>query len=59
MGMAFAKLPSGATLENQTLWGSIGWATPAAVGAAVAAQDAQRVILITGEGTTPSTPPSG
>jgi len=28
MGMAFAKLPSGATLENQTLWGSIGWATP-------------------------------
>ncbi|PBC63650.1 indole-3-pyruvate decarboxylase [Streptomyces sp. Tue6028] len=50
MGMAFAKLPSGATFENQTLWGSIGWATPAALGAAVAAQDGRRVVLITGEG---------
>ncbi|GGK25033.1 indole-3-pyruvate decarboxylase [Streptomyces camponoticapitis] len=50
MGMAFARLPAGATFHNQTLWGSIGWATPAAVGAAVAAKDSQRVVLITGEG---------
>lgn len=50
MGLAFAKLPSGATFHNQTLWGSIGWATPAAVGAAVAARDGRRVVLITGEG---------
>lgn len=50
MGMAFYRLPQGATFQNQTLWGSIGWATPAAVGAAVAARDDQRVVLITGEG---------
>ncbi|MFJ4926688.1 alpha-keto acid decarboxylase family protein [Streptomyces sp. NPDC088736] len=50
MGMAFARLPRGATFQNQSLWGSIGWATPAAVGAAVAATDARRVVLITGEG---------
>jgi hypothetical protein len=31
------------------LWGSIGWATPAAFGAAVAARD-RRVVLVTGEG---------
>ncbi|MFE0626205.1 alpha-keto acid decarboxylase family protein [Streptomyces sp. NPDC058864] len=51
MGLAFARLPSGATFHNQTLWGSIGWATPAAVGAAVAAAgDDRRVVLITGDG---------
>ncbi|WP_329128586.1 thiamine pyrophosphate-binding protein [Streptomyces sp. NBC_01476] len=50
MGMAFYRLPKGATFQNQTLWGSIGWATPAAVGAAMAARDDQRVVLITGEG---------
>jgi indolepyruvate decarboxylase len=49
MGMGFARLPAGATYHNQTLWGSIGWATPAAFGAAVAAPD-RRVVLITGEG---------
>jgi indolepyruvate decarboxylase len=49
MGMGFADMPSGATFHNQTLWGSIGWATPAAFGAAMAAPD-RRVILITGEG---------
>jgi indolepyruvate decarboxylase len=42
-------LPKGATFHNQTLWGAIGWATPAAFGAALAAPD-RRVILITGEG---------
>jgi indolepyruvate decarboxylase len=49
MGLAFAKLPRGATFHNQTLWGAIGWATPAALGAAVAAPD-RRVVLVTGEG---------
>jgi indolepyruvate decarboxylase len=49
MGMGFAHLPKGATFHNQTLWGSIGWATPAAIGAAVAASD-RRTVLITGEG---------
>ena len=49
MGLAFALMPKGASFHNQTLWGSIGWATPAAFGAAVAAQD-RRVVLVTGEG---------
>jgi len=49
MGLAFAQMPKGATFQNQSLWGAIGWATPAAFGAAVAAPD-RRVVLITGEG---------
>ena len=49
MGMAFAQMPKGAGFYNQTLWGSIGWATPAAFGAALAAPE-RRAILITGEG---------
>jgi indolepyruvate decarboxylase len=49
MGLGFALMPKGATFHNQTLWGSIGWATPAAVGAAAAAPD-RRVVLVTGEG---------
>jgi indolepyruvate decarboxylase len=49
MGLAFALLPKGATFHNQTLWGSIGWATPAAFGAAVAAPG-RRVVLVTGDG---------
>jgi indolepyruvate decarboxylase len=49
MGLGFALMPKGATFHNQTLWGSIGWATPAAFGAAVAAPD-RRVVLVTGEG---------
>jgi indolepyruvate decarboxylase len=49
MGLAFAHLPTGATFHNQTLWGSIGWATPAAFGAAVAHPQG-RTLLITGEG---------
>jgi indolepyruvate decarboxylase len=48
-GLGFARLPRGATFHNQTLWGSIGWATPAALGAAVAAPD-RRVVLVTGDG---------
>jgi len=49
MGLAFAQMPKGATFQNQSLWGAIGWATPAAFGAAVAAPD-RRVVLFTGEG---------
>lgn len=49
MGLGFSRLPQGARFLNQTLWGSIGWATPAAFGAAVAAPD-RRVLLFTGEG---------
>lgn len=49
MGIAFARLPKGAQFHNQTLWGSIGWATPAAFGAAVA-DPGRRLILVTGEG---------
>ena len=49
MGLGLAKMPKGATFHNQTLWGAIGWATPAAFGAALAAPD-RRTVLITGEG---------
>ena len=49
MGLAFTQLPAGARFFNQTLWGAIGWATPAAFGAAVAAPN-RRVVLFTGEG---------
>lgn len=49
MGLGFARLPRGANFYNQTLWGAIGWATPAAFGAAVAAPQ-RRVVLVTGEG---------
>ena len=49
MGLGFAPMPRGATFHNQTLWCAIGWATPAAFGAAVAAPG-QRVVLVTGEG---------
>ncbi len=49
LGLAFALLPTGVTFHNQTLWGSIGWATPAAFGAAVAAPDC-RIVLVTGDG---------
>ena len=49
MGLAFAKMPKGSTFMNQTLWGAIGWATPAAFGVALAAPG-RRTILVTGEG---------
>lgn len=49
MGLGFARMPAGASFHNQTLWGAIGWATPAAFGAAVAAPD-RRVVLVTGDG---------
>ncbi|WP_197687497.1 thiamine pyrophosphate-dependent enzyme [Mycobacterium sp. MS1601] len=49
MGLAFDQLPHGARFYNQALWGAIGWATPAALGAAVA-EPGRRVLLFTGDG---------
>jgi indolepyruvate decarboxylase len=49
MGLGFARMPPDSLFHNQTLWGSIGWATPAALGAALAAPQ-RRTILVTGEG---------
>src|SRR5271156_6151663 len=42
-------LPDGVRVEAQVLWGSIGWATPAAFGVALADPE-RRTVLITGEG---------
>jgi indolepyruvate decarboxylase len=42
-------LPKDARYLNQSLWGSIGWATPATLGICLAAPD-RRVILVTGDG---------
>lgn len=49
MGMGFVRVPEDVHFEVQSLWGSIGWATPAAFGMAMAAPE-RRVILLTGEG---------
>lgn len=49
MGLGFALLPKEVSFQTQSLWASIGWATPAALGAALAAPH-RRVILATGEG---------
>lgn len=49
MGLVTARLPENTLFYNQTLWGSIGWATPAAFGAAMA-EPTRRVVLVTGEG---------
>lgn len=43
------RLPDGVAIESQTLWGSIGWATPAALGCALADAE-RRVVLVTGDG---------
>ncbi|HBG95562.1 MAG TPA: thiamine pyrophosphate-binding protein, partial [Chromatiaceae bacterium] len=42
-------MPEGAVYHNQTLWGSIGWATGTALGTAIADRS-RRTVLITGEG---------
>lgn len=42
-------LPKGVGYEGQVLWGSIGWATPAALGVAMANQPG-RTVLVTGDG---------
>lgn len=49
MGLGFIRMPAGASFHNQTLWGSIGWATPASFGMAIAASG-RRIVLVTGEG---------
>tara|TARA_B100002052_G_C15591994_1_gene467065 strand:- start:9 stop:644 length:636 start_codon:yes stop_codon:yes gene_type:complete len=43
------RLPGGVAMESQTLWGSIGWGTPAALGCALADPE-RRVVLVTGDG---------
>lgn len=48
-GMCQMKFPHNVDLQTQTLWGSIGWATPATLGVCIA-NPKSRVILITGEG---------
>lgn len=42
-------LPENCAYMNQTLWGSIGWGTPACFGACLAAPDRQ-VVFVTGDG---------
>lgn len=48
-GIAQLKLPKGATYITQGGWGSIGYGTPAAFGACIAAKN-RRVILFVGDG---------
>ena len=48
-GVAQIKFPKNSELVTQTLWGSIGWATPATLGTGLASSS-KRVILFTGEG---------
>lgn len=47
--LAGMLLPDGVGCEGQTLWGSIGWATPATLGVAMA-NGAGRAIMVTGDG---------
>ena len=47
--MASIKLPAGARYYHQSLWGSIGWATPATLGVAISKPEG-RVVLVTGDG---------
>jgi indolepyruvate decarboxylase len=49
LGLPPMTLPDGIRVEAQVLWGSIGWATPAAFGIALA-DPGRRTVLITGEG---------
>jgi len=48
-GMAEVRLPSNVTYIGQGGWGSIGYATPTALGASIAAPE-RRVLLFTGDG---------
>ena len=43
------RLPADVAMESQTLWSSIGWGTPAALGCALA-DPGRRVVLVTGDG---------
>ena len=47
--LASMRLPDGVSCESQTLWGSIGWATPAALGVCMANTQG-RTIIVTGDG---------
>jgi indolepyruvate decarboxylase len=49
LGVMPMPLVDGVRVEAQVLWGSIGWATPAALGVALA-DPSRRTVLITGEG---------
>lgn len=50
-GLLDVQLPENSTLLTQVLWGSIGWATGATLGAAIAAREqGRRTILFTGDG---------
>ena len=49
LGIMPMRLADGVRVEAQVLWGSIGWATAAALGVALA-DPSRRTILITGEG---------
>jgi indolepyruvate decarboxylase len=48
-GIVPISLPDGAEVHSQTLWGSIGWATGATLGIALA-DPSRRTVLFTGEG---------
>jgi indolepyruvate decarboxylase len=48
-GIVPLPLPDGAEVHSQTLWGSIGWATGATLGIALA-NPSRRTVLFTGEG---------
>lgn len=43
------RLPAGVSAEGQSMWGSIGWATPATLGVAMA-KTSGRTWLVTGDG---------
>jgi len=49
MGIVPLPLPDGAQVHSQSLWGSIGWATGAALGVALADRS-RRTVVFTGEG---------
>src|SRR5205085_1612814 len=48
-GIVPLPLPDGAEVHSQSLWGSIGWATGATLGTAIADRS-RRTVLFTGEG---------
>jgi pyruvate decarboxylase len=50
-GLLDVQMPENSSLLTQILWGSIGWATGATLGAAIAAREqGRRTILFTGDG---------
>ena len=52
-GLLDTKFPPQSTLLTQILWGSIGWACGATLGAALEARDqGRRTVLFSGDGST-------